>query len=233
MNVNPVGIGYPNSTLRAYVVAIGDPKNTYGEMTTLRQIAARAGDYVVADDYATLESNIQDVFMAIVNRPTSFSAASITTVQSSGTPRPSSPLHPQRRSALARHRHQVQPVQRVRRGCTSVDQEVTSANPNGDRDCTDFYLTDAHQEFVGESSGQFVVLDSSKAWDGGWPAMAGADGGVPASPFWEAGQVLAARVNAWLAGNDAKQRKITPWPRTPAAATTRRSSSSPPRTRRR
>src|SRR5215469_6950995 len=82
MASNPVGVGYANSTLRTYVVAVGDPLNTYGEMTALQQIANRGGgDYVVADDYATLESNIEAVFTAIVSRPTSFSAASITTVQ--------------------------------------------------------------------------------------------------------------------------------------------------------
>ena len=211
MNANPVGIGYPNSTLRTYVVAIGDPKNTYGEMTTLQQVAARGGgDYVVADDYATLESNIQQVFMAIVNRSTSFSAASITTVQSSGY---TSAFLPR----FTPNGGQLWPGTVTRfslfnefaAGCTSLDQgKVTSANPNGDTDCTDFYLTDASKAFVGESDGQFVVLDSSKTWDAGWPAKSGADGGVAASPFWEAGQVLTARVNAALAGDSSKQRKI-------------------------
>ncbi len=212
MNVNPVGIGYPNSTLRTYVVAIGDPKNTYGEMTTLRQIAARGGgDYVVADDYATLESNIQDVFMAIVNRSTSFSEDSITTVQSSGY---TSAFLPR----FTPNGGQLWPGTVTRfslfnefaSGCTSADQgKVTSANPNGDSDCSDFYLTDANKKFVGESNGSFVVLDDSKTWDAGWPALAGgSDGGVPASPFWEAGQVLTARVNDWLSGNSSRQRAI-------------------------
>src|SRR6516165_54376 len=212
MNVNPVGIGYPNSTLRTYVVAIGDPKNTYGEMTSLRQIAASGGgDYVVADDYATLESNIQDVFMAIVNRSTSFSAASITTVQSSGY---TSAFLPR----FTPNGGQLWPGTVTRfslfnefaAGCTSADQgKVTSANPNGDTDCNDFYLTDANKAFVGESNGNFVVLDNSQRWDGGWPAKAGgSDGGVAATPFWEAGQVLTARVNDWLSGNTARQRVI-------------------------
>jgi hypothetical protein len=162
MNVNPVGIGYPNSTLRTYVVAIGDPKNTYGEMTTLRQVAASGGgDYVVADDYATLESNIQDVFMAIVNHSTSFSAASITTVQSSGY---TSAFLPR----FTPNGGQLWPGTVTRfslfnefsAGCTTADQgKVTSANPNGDTDCTDVYLTDANKAFVGESNGDFVVLD--------------------------------------------------------------------------
>ena len=212
MNTHPVGIGYPNSTIRTYVVAIGDPKNTYGEMTTLQQIAARGGgDYVVADDFATLESNIQDVFLAIVNRSTSFSAASITTVQSSGY---TSAFLPR----FTPNGGQLWPGTVTRfnlfnefaAGCTSADKgKVTSANPNGDPDCTDFYLTDAKKNFVGESSGQFVVLDSSKTWDAGWPVKAGAsDGGVPASPFWEAGDVLTERVNDWIAGDSSKQRKI-------------------------
>ena len=209
MNTNPVGIGYPNSTIRTYVVAIGDPKNTYGEMTTLQQIALRGGgDYVVADDYGTLESNIQDVFTAIVSRSTSFSAASITTVQSSGY---TSAFLPR----FTPNGGQLWPGTVTRfslfnefaAGCTSADQgKVDAVNPNGDRSCNDFYLTDSNKAFVGESNGQFVVLDNSKAWDGGWPAKA--DGGVVASPFWEAGQVLTARTNAYLAGDSSKQRKI-------------------------
>ena len=211
MNANAVGIGYPNSTLRTYVVAIGDPKNTYGEMTALQQIAARGGgDYVVADDFATLESNIQDVFMAIVNRSTSFSAASITTVQSSGYTSAFLPrFTPNGGQLWPGTVSRFSLFNEFSAGCTSLDQgKVTSANPNGDADCNDFYLTDSNKAFVGESNGQFVVLDNGKTWDGGWPAKSGGDGGVAASPFWEAGQVLAARVNGWLAGNSAQQRKI-------------------------
>ena len=211
MNVTPMGIGYPNSTIRTYVVAIGDPKNTYGEMTTLQQVAARGGgDYVVADDYATLESNINNVFTAIVSRSTSFSAASITTVQSSGY---TSAFLPR----FTPNGGQLWPGTVTRfnlfnefaAGCTSADQgKVDSLNPNGNGSCNDFYLTDAKSSFIGEQNGQFVVLDNSQKWDAGWPALAGGDGGVPASPYWEAGQVLTARVNAYLAGNSSKQRNI-------------------------
>ena len=212
MNVNPVGIGFPNSTIRTYVVAIGDPKNTYGEMTSLQQVAARGGgDYVVADDFATLESNIQDVFMAIVNRQTSFSAASITTVQSSGYTSAFLPrFTPNGGQLWPGTVSRFNLFNEFADGCTTADQgRVTSANPNGDRSCNDFYLTDSKNAFVGESNGQFVVLDNSKTWDAGWPALAGSsDGGVPASPYWEAGQVLTTRVNAWLAGDASKQRKI-------------------------
>src|SRR5262249_38170101 len=162
--------------------------------TTLQQVAARGGgDYVVADDFATLESNIQDVFLAIVNRQTSFSAASITTVQSSGYTSAFLPRFTPNGGQL--WPGTAPPLHRFNEfasGCTNADKgKVTSANPNGDPDCTDFYLTDAQKNFVGEANGQFVVLDNSKAWDGGWPAKAGAsDGGVPANPFWEAGDVL-------------------------------------------
>ncbi|HZX40449.1 MAG TPA: hypothetical protein VFE93_01345, partial [Myxococcaceae bacterium] len=211
MNVNPVGIGYPNSTIRTYVVAIGDPKNTYGEMTALQQIAARGGgDYVVADDFASLESNIQDVFTAIVSRSTSFSAASITTVQSSGYTSAFLPrFTPSGGQLWPGTVTRFNLFNEFAAGCTTADQgKVTTANPNGDKDCNDFYLTDSNKKFVGESNGDFVVLDSSKTWDAGWPALAGSDGGVPATPYWEAGQVLTTRVNAWLAGDASKQRKI-------------------------
>ena len=211
MSTQPVGIGYANSTLRTYVVAIGDPQNTYGEMTTLQQVAKRGGgDFVVADDFGNLESNIEAVFTAIVNRSTSFSAASITTVQSSGY---TSAFLPR----FTPNGGQLWPGTVTRfnlynefsAGCTGSDlNKVTTTNPNGNRSCNDFYLTDSNKAFVGESNGQFMVLDSSKDWDAGWPLKAGADGGVPASPFWEAGAVLADRVDAYLAGDTSKQRKI-------------------------
>ena len=211
MSKTPQGIGYSNSTLRTYVVAIGDPKNTYGEMSTLQQVAARGGgDYVVADDYGTLESNIEQVFTSIVNHSTSFSAASITTVQSSGY---TSAFLPR----FTPNGGQLWPGTVTRfnlfnefaAGCTSGDyNKVDSTNPNGNASCNDFYLTDSNQAFIGESNGQFVVLDNSKSWDAGWPAKTGADGGIAASPFWEAGGVLTARENAYLAGDSSKQRKI-------------------------
>ena len=203
MSKNPVGIGYANSTLRTYVVAIGDPKNTYGEMTTLKQIADRGGgDYVVADDFANLESNIEQVFLAIVNRATSFSTASITTVQNSGytsafIPRFTPNGGQQWPGTVSRFNL----YNEFAAGCTSADWgRVTAANPNGDRSCYDFYLTDSKNNFVGESAGAFVVLDNSKAWDGGWP-MKGAAPGTPASPFWEASTVLTDRENAAFACN--------------------------------
>ena len=151
------------------------------------------------------------MFTAIVNRSTSFSAASITTVQSSGY---TSAFLPR----FTPNGGQLWPGTVTRfslfnefsAGCTSLDQgKVTSANPNGDADCTDFYLTDANKAFVGESNGQFVVLDNSKTWDGGWPVMGGADGGVAATPYWEA-RTGARRPGERLArpANSAQQRKI-------------------------
>ncbi len=211
MATTPVGIGYSNSTLRTYVVAIGDPKNTYGEMTSLQQVAQRGGgDYVVADDFGNLESNIEQVFLAIVNRATSFSAASITTVQNSGytsafIPRFTPNGSQQWPGTVTRFNL----YNEFAAGCTSADWgKVTPANPNGDKSCYDFYLTDSKNAFVGEDNGQFVVLDNTQTWDGGWPAKGGADGGVLATPFWEASSVLAARENAVLSGDSSKQRQI-------------------------
>src|SRR5215471_16394242 len=208
---NPVGIGYANSTLRTYVVAVGDPLNTYNEMTTLQQIAKRGGgDYVVADDYATLEANIEDVFTAIVSRSTSFSAASITTVQSSGYTSAFLPrFTPNGGQLWPGTVSRFNLFNEFSAGCTATDLgKVTATNPNGNGSCNDFYLTDSNRAFVGESAGQFVVLDSSKTWDAGWPVKAGSDGGVVATPYWEAGSVLTARENAALAGDSSKQRKI-------------------------
>ena len=167
-------------------------------MTALKQIADRGGgDYVVADDFATLESNIEQVFLAIVNRATSFSTASITTVQNSGytsafIPRFTPNGGQQWPGTVSR----FSLFNEFAAGCTSGDcGKVTATNPNGDRSCYDFYLTDSKNRLRRRIERAFVVLDNTKTWDGGWPMKGGAPGPRPRRSG-RPSTVLTARENA-------------------------------------
>ena len=73
-------------TLKTYVVAIGDPDNTYGEMSSLMGVGANGGGtYYVADNFQCSRGNLLRTSLrrlSIEQRP--FSSASVTTVQSQG-----------------------------------------------------------------------------------------------------------------------------------------------------
>lgn len=216
---NSVTVGNPAEKLHTYVVAIGDPANFFGEMSTLQAVATRGGgQYLVADDFRTLETNIEKVFKTIISSATSFSSAAITTVQSQGytsayiprfTPLPGS----QWNGTLAR----LDFFNEFAAGCTPADYGTIGStadsdagtNPNKNSSCYDVYLTDKNGNFVGEKDGKFVQLDNSASWTGSWPAKVGADGGtIPAEPFWEASEVLTERVNGILADAGVSERKI-------------------------
>src|SRR5262249_44096692 len=65
------------SKLSTFVVAVGDPNNTYGEFNTLKEVANQGGgEFVIANDFATLEKNIEHVLVTIIQRSTSFSTSS-------------------------------------------------------------------------------------------------------------------------------------------------------------
>src|SRR5256885_10615194 len=81
-----VAQGTPGTTMKTYVVGVGDPDNTYGEMSTLKAVALNGGGmFVVAEDFFNLENNVEQVFLDIIKRATSFSVAAISTVQTRGS----------------------------------------------------------------------------------------------------------------------------------------------------
>ncbi len=199
--------------VRTFVVGIGDPDNTYGEMTILEKIALEGeGDYVPADNFRDLENGINVVMTNIINRTTSFSAAAVTTVQSSGytsalIPRFKPSGNTQWNGTLMR----FQLFNEFANGCSSTDFNIKNTNnPNGNNSCYDVYLADKNNAFIGEdSTGSFVQLDTSATYDAGWPIKTTADGGTyPAVPIWEASNVLATRENAVIAGDSSQARKI-------------------------
>ncbi len=209
---NNVGSVSSPDTIRTYVVGIGDPQDTYNEMTILQQIAARGnGKYLAADNFVNLENNIAQVFSEIINRATSFSSAAVATVQTHGytsafIPRFTPNAGAQWQGTLTRYAL----FNEFSAGCSSADYGIKDPlNPDGDNSCYDVFLTDKNNNFIQEVSGQFVVSDTSKPYDAGWPALTTADGGyVPAEPLWEASSLLTTRENSVIAGNTANARRI-------------------------
>ncbi|MFL5430590.1 MAG: pilus assembly protein [Myxococcales bacterium] len=212
-NASNVSMNTPGTHVKTYVVGIGDPRNTYGEMSILQGIATRGdGIYTVAKDFRTLETNIEQVFNDIIRRATSFSVAAITTVQTRGStfafiPRFRPLQGPQWEGRLLRYKL----FNEFAAGCDPVvDKNVKNAvNPNGNASCGDLYLQDKNNNFILEDqdAGVFEQLDSSQTWqaDGGWPWKTGSqpDGGtgpLPATPIWEAEDELEKRVNRFIAG---------------------------------
>src|SRR5216684_728406 len=212
---NDVSFSTAGTRVNTYVVGIGDPQNTYGEMSILQGVATKGGGiYTVADDYRTLEVNIEQVFLDIIRRATSFSVAAITTVQTRGStfafiPRFRPLQGPQWEGRLLRFKL----FNEFAAGCDiNVDKNVkNSVNPNGNASCNDLYLQDTNNKYIAESTdagvgaSSFFVLDNGQPWNPatvtGWPFATGSDGGmVPAAPVWEAEKELETRVTAFIAG---------------------------------
>ena len=212
---NDVSFGTAGTHVQTYVVGIGDPRNTYGEMSILQGIASNGGGiYTVADDYRTLEVNIEQVFMDIIRRATSFSVAAITTVQTRGSTFAFIPrFRPLQGAQWEGRLLRFKLFNEFAAGCdVNVDKNVkNSVNPNGNASCNDLYLQDTNNKYIAESTdagvgaSSFFVLDNGQPWNPavvtGWPFASGPDGGmVPAVPVWEAEQELETRVTAFIAG---------------------------------
>src|SRR5262249_31764194 len=157
----------------------------------------------------TLENNIEQVFLDIIRRATSFSVAAISTVQTRGSTFAFIPrFRPLEGAQWEGRLLRFNLFNEFTCGCTAADYgRVTPCNPNGNNSCSDVSLTDSNGKFIGEDSdGSFVVLDTTQP---GWPPLTGA-GGVttPAAPLWEAANLLTARENAIIAGTSSDVRTI-------------------------
>ena len=198
------------TNLRLYVVEVGT--NTFGQMNSVNAAAVAGGNgkALSATDFSTLEQNIQQIFTEIISTSTSFSVAAITTVQTRGTtfafiPRFRPLLGSQWEGRLYRFRlfnefaagcgpHELS-------GCDGGPCK-DSLNPNGNGSCTDVYLQDATNAFIGEDDGgTFVQLDTSQPFgDAGWPVKTPK---VTAQPVWEAAHIIECRENNYLASSSA------------------------------
>src|SRR5260370_41018880 len=148
---------------------------------------------------------------ATVTNATSFSSAAVATVQPHGytsafIPRFNPSGGAQWNGMLTRFAL----FSEFASGCTSADYGVQNArNPNGNNSCTDIFLTDQNNKFIVEANGQFALADTTKPWDGGWPAQTGADGGaILATPMWAACWFLAAREDSVMQAKPAKARGV-------------------------
>src|SRR5205085_6722321 len=161
-------------------------------------------------------ANIEQVFLDIIRRATSFSVAAISTVQTRGSTFAFIPrFRPLEGAQWEGRLLRFNLFNEFAAGCGQSDlNNKTAPNPNGTASCTDPYLRDLNGDFIGEDlDGSFVLLDTSKPYDGGWPikTVTGPDGGtgtVAAVPIWEAASVLTARENAVIAGTSSDVRNI-------------------------
>src|SRR5437879_2362512 len=206
---------HAGTNLRLYPIGIGD--NFFGEQNILRSAAsAGRGLYVRATDFASLERNINKVFLDIISNATSFSVAAITTVQTRGTTFAFIPrFRPLGGSQWEGRLYRFRLFNEFAAGCSTTDLTSgpdggparTTANPNGNASCSDLYLMDADGGFVGEDDGgSFVLLDTSQPYgDAGWPIRSPR---VLATPIWEAADLLTTRVNNGLTDGGGTTRNI-------------------------
>ncbi|MCI0571751.1 MAG: hypothetical protein L0Y66_13445 [Myxococcaceae bacterium] len=204
-----------NSRIRTYVVAIGDSRNVYGELTTLQEVAREGGtgSPIYAEDFRSLERGIEDVITRIIASATSFSAAAIPSVQTRGITSAFIPrFRPGNGGQWSGTLTRFDLYNEFAAGCTTRDygNNDGGVNPNRNNSCYDLYLRDSNGSFVGEDSrGDFALLDHTATWDGGWPLRRGSDGGsVPAAPIWEAAAELTARADDIVAGGSSPPRSI-------------------------
>lgn len=195
MQNNPINdhAALTGSTVRTFVIGIGDPGNSHGEMNILNAIAYEGGSTsaYIADNFESLEQSIELVFKAIRTAATSFSSTTVTTVQTTGTsaafvPRFQPEIQGRWRGQLSR----FELYNEFAAGCTSANHsKVDDLNPNGDTSCSDFFLRDSNGDYIAEhpETGRFGVVDRTVAYDGGWPLQ---DPFVPAVPYWEASAEL-------------------------------------------
>src|SRR5438105_93874 len=133
------------TNLRLYTIGIGD--NFFGEQNILRSAAsAGRGLYVRATDFASLERNINKVFLDIISNATSFSVAAITTVQTRGTTFAFIPrFRPLGGSQWEGRLYRFRLFNEFAAGCSTTDLTSgpdggparTTANPNGYASCSD------------------------------------------------------------------------------------------------
>lgn len=158
------------------------------------------GLYLKANDASELRTALSTVLSDVRQRATSFSVASVTTVQTRGSTYAFVPrFRPSADELWEGHLYRLHFFNEFAAGCTVADTvgEMTadklSRNPNGDGDCDDVYYVDALGRFVGEGAdGEFLVLDTTQSFDeeNGWPPAAPS---TPAVPIWDAAQKLATR----------------------------------------
>ncbi len=165
---------------------------------TLEDTAALGGGIALAADNASqLENALATVVADVNTRATSFSVASITTVETRGSDYAFVPrFSPSKDKLWEGHLYRFNVFNEFAEGCTQADTipPMTPAklavNPNGDGSCNDVYLQDANGNFIEEDpNGNYMVADTSQPWNAttGWPLKIPL---TPATPVWDAADQL-------------------------------------------
>lgn len=166
----------------------------------LAAAAVRGGGvYYRASDANELRSALTNIVSDVNKRATSFSVASVTTVQTRGVTYAFVPrFRPSAQGLWEGHMYRFKLFAEFTSGCSSSDMEAPvtgdklKRNPNKNNSCNDVYLIDANNDFITENDdGQYVLADTTAAWtDDGWPARMPLE---PAVPVWNAAVELANR----------------------------------------
>jgi len=191
--------------MHTYVINVGPPNNP-----ALRNVAVE-GDalYLEALGAGDIKEALDTVVADILRRSTSFSVASVSSVQTRTTTAVFLPrFKPSALSLWEGHLFRYKLFNEWAAGCvepddttvktghTTLDGDQLSRNPNGNASCSDVYLKDAQNDFIGENEdGDWVKLDATGSYDAGtnpygWPLR---NPTVAAVPVWDSGEALAAR----------------------------------------
>jgi type IV pilus assembly protein PilY1 len=208
--------GRPGTNVSTYVIGLGTRRyNRFGTLDAIAaagQSPAEGATAFQADDFETLEAAMQQVLTTVVTKSTSFSAAAVTAVQTRGSTFAFVPrFAPLQGSVWRGDLFGFRLFNEFSAGCTASDYgRRTPLNPDGDSSCTDVYLRDADDDFIGESEvGDFRKLDSTASSPPPailpWPLRTPPQ---PARPVWDARVELENRARRVNAGSAAEARDI-------------------------
>lgn len=166
----------------------------------LAHTAAKGGGvYYKAADATELRSALTSIVSDVNKRATSFSVASVTTVQTRGVTYAFVPrFRPSAQGLWEGHMYRFKLFAEFTTGCGKNDLEgpwiadKLKRNPNKNDSCNDVYLIDANNDFITETDdGEYVLADTTQAWtEDGWPPRVPHE---PAVPVWNAATELANR----------------------------------------
>lgn len=158
------------------------------------------GIHLSASDATQLRNAVAQVVAEVNSRATSFSVASVTTVQTRGSTYAFVPrFRPFAEDLWEGHLYRFKLFNEFAAGCTPADTappmtaDKRSRNLNGDGDCDDVFLLDKNNMVVQENGdGAYMLADTTRPWDDedGWPLRSPA---TPATPVWDAAEELLKR----------------------------------------
>jgi type IV pilus assembly protein PilY1 len=195
-------------TLDVYTVGFRTASNAVASRILAATAKAGGGIFVQADEASLLRSNIIGVFDEISSRSTSFSVATVSTLQTSSghsviVPR----FDPEQASSWKGHLYRYELYSEFVNTCTG-EADATCCTPDGPGDldcdgaCASVFLTDSGNRFIQEGGDGFFYRNSPNlaACTQSTCGTCGDVGNAPAQPWWDAADAL--RETSW------KSRKV-------------------------